>query len=171
MKQTIHYLLLFTVGVVAAITGVLPEALQDDRISKGILYLLLFLVGIQIGSGRNMFRVLGRYGIKIMLLPLATTLGTFAGVSIISLLLPDRSLTDCLSVGAGFAYYSLNSKGQSWGRWHSWRTYCVSSAFLFLLPGWYDISDRWHPSQREVPPPWTPPCPSSPATPVNHMSW
>ena len=109
MKQTLAYLLLFVAGVTLAITGMLPELLQDERISRGILYLLLFLVGIQIGSGRNMFRVLGRYGAKIMLLPVATTLGTFAGVSLISLLLPGRSLTDCLSVGAGFAYYSLSS--------------------------------------------------------------
>ncbi|MDD2326948.1 MAG: lysine exporter LysO family protein [bacterium] len=109
MKQSMLYLLFFAVGILLTVTGLLPEVLKDERISKGILYLLLFLVGLQIGSGKNILRVLGRYGAKIMLLPLATTLGTFAGVSLISLLLPDRSLTDCLSVGAGFAYYSLSS--------------------------------------------------------------
>ncbi len=109
MKQTILYLVLFAAGVTAAMTVDLPEVLLDERISRWILYLLLFLVGIQIGSGRNMLRVLRGHGLKIMLLPLATTVGTFAGVALISLLLPDRSLTECLSVGAGFAYYSLSS--------------------------------------------------------------
>ena len=103
------YLLFFAVGILLTVTGLSPEVLKDERISNGILYLLLFLVGLQIGYGKNILRLLGRYGAKIMLLPLATTLGTFAGVSLISLLLPDRSLTDCLSVGAGFAYYSLSS--------------------------------------------------------------
>lgn len=109
MKQTLIYLLLFVAGVVLAVTGILPEGLNDDRISKGVLYLLLFLVGIQIGSGKNMFRVLKRYGAKILLLPLATTVGTFVGVALMSFLLPHRSMSDCLSVGAGFAYYSLSS--------------------------------------------------------------
>lgn len=109
MKQTLIYLLLFAAGVALALTGILPEGLNDDRISKGVLYLLLFLVGIQIGSGKNMFRVLKRYGAKILLLPLATTVGTFVGVALISFLLPHRSMGDCLSVGAGFAYYSLSS--------------------------------------------------------------
>lgn len=44
-----------------------------------------------------------------MLVPLATTVGTFAGAIAISFFLTERSLTDCLSVGAGFAYYSLSS--------------------------------------------------------------
>ena len=44
-----------------------------------------------------------------MLVPLATTIGTFGGAIVISFFLKDRSITDCLSVGAGFAYYSLSS--------------------------------------------------------------
>jgi uncharacterized membrane protein YbjE (DUF340 family) len=38
-----------------------------------------------------------------------TILGTVAGASVASLLLPERSLTDCLAVGSGFGYYSLSS--------------------------------------------------------------
>lgn len=56
-----------------------------------------------------MFTALKRHGWQISLIPIATTVGTFAGVIIVSLLIPDRSVTDCLSVGAGFAYYSLSS--------------------------------------------------------------
>lgn len=109
MKQSLLYLLLFSVGVVLALFGLIPEVLLNDNISKWVLYTLLFFVGIQIGTSKNMFTAVKRFGWKITLVPLATTLGTFAGVALMSLLLPDRSLPDCLSVGAGFAYYSLSS--------------------------------------------------------------
>ncbi|MDD2247156.1 MAG: lysine exporter LysO family protein [Proteiniphilum sp.] len=109
MRQSLIYLLLFITGVVLAVLGLIPEALSESNISEWVLYLLLFLVGIQIGSGKNMFTALKRHGWQISLIPIATTVGTFAGIIIISLLIPDRSVTDCLSVGAGFAYYSLSS--------------------------------------------------------------
>lgn len=109
MKQSLVYLLLFAAGVVLALFGMIPQSLLNDDISKWILYALLFFVGIQIGSGKNMFTAVKRFGFKIALVPVATTVGTFAGVALISVLLPNRSLTDCLSVGAGFAYYSLSS--------------------------------------------------------------
>ncbi len=109
MKQSLIYLLLFALGVVLAVFGQIPEFLLADDISKWILYGLLFFVGIQIGSSKNMFAAVKRFGFKIALVPVATTVGTFAGVALVSVLLPERSLSDCLSVGAGFAYYSLSS--------------------------------------------------------------
>jgi uncharacterized membrane protein YbjE (DUF340 family) len=107
MKQSLIYLLLFAAGVILALTGQLPDALLNDDISKWILYGLLF--GIQIGSGKKILLAVKRFGPAIALIPLATTVGTFAGAGVSSLLLPGRSLIDCLCVGAGFAYYSLSS--------------------------------------------------------------
>lgn len=109
MKQSFVYLLLFVVGVILALSGIMPGVLLNDNIATWVLYALLFLVGIQIGAGKNLFAVLQRFGWKVLMIPLATTVGTFAGVALISFILPERSLTDCLSVGAGFAYYSLSS--------------------------------------------------------------
>jgi Predicted membrane protein len=109
MKQSLLYLLLFAAGVLSALSGILPERLPVSDISTWVLYLLLILVGVQIGSGRNMFTAVKRFGLRIALVPAATTAGTFAGVALVSLFLPGRSLADCLSVGAGFAYYSLSS--------------------------------------------------------------
>ncbi|NLZ94403.1 MAG: lysine exporter LysO family protein, partial [Bacteroidales bacterium] len=87
----------------------IPSFFVENDISKWFLYLLLFFVGIQIGTNKNILNVTKSVGFKIMLVPLATTIGTFAGAIIISLFLSERSITDCLSVGAGFAYYSLSS--------------------------------------------------------------
>ena len=109
MKQSVIYLLVFALGIVLAITGFIPNYFVENDISKWILYLLLFFVGIQIGTNKNIFKVIKSVGFKIMLVPLATTIGTFVGAIIISIFLSERSITDCLSVGAGFAYYSLSS--------------------------------------------------------------
>lgn len=109
MKQSFVYLLLFVVGVILALSGIIPGVLLNDNIATWVLYALLFLVGIQIGAGKNIFAALKRFGWKVLMIPLATTIGTFAGVALLSLIIPGRSLTDCLSVGAGFAYYSLSS--------------------------------------------------------------
>ena len=109
MKQSVVYLLVFALGIMLAITGFIPSYFVENDISKWILYLLLFFVGIQIGTNKNIFKVTKSVGFKIMLVPLATTIGTFVGAIVISFFLNERSLTDCLSVGAGFAYYSLSS--------------------------------------------------------------
>lgn len=109
MKQSFLYLFLFVVGVILALSGIMPGVLLNDNIATWVLYALLFFVGIQIGAGKNLFVALKRFGWKVLMIPLATTAGTFVGVLLISLLIPGRSLTDCLSVGAGFAYYSLSS--------------------------------------------------------------
>ena len=109
MKQSVIYLAFFTLGIALAIPGLVPSFFIENDLSKWILYLLLFFVGIQIGTNKNILNVTKSVGFKIMLVPLATTIGTFAGAIAISFLLNERSITDCLSVGAGFAYYSLSS--------------------------------------------------------------
>ncbi len=109
MKQSLIYLAVFALGVLLAIPGFMPLYFIENDISKWILYLLLFFVGIQIGGSKNILKVARSVGFKIMLVPIATTVGTFVGAIAISFLLKERSITDCLSVGAGFAYYSLSS--------------------------------------------------------------
>ncbi len=109
MKDSFLYLAIFAVGIVLALYAPIPDILLSDNVSKGILYALLFFVGIQIGLSKNLLGVIKSYGWKITLVPLATTIGTFGAAALISLVLSHRSLTDCLSVGSGFAYYSLSS--------------------------------------------------------------
>lgn len=72
------------------------------------LWLLMGLVGLSIGSDRQLGEILRTLRPRVLLAPLATTVGTFAGVAAASLFL-TYSLADCLAVGAGFAYYSLSS--------------------------------------------------------------
>ena len=109
MKHSLIDLAVFALGVLLAIPGFMPLYFIENDISKWILYLLLFFVGIQIGGSKNILKVAKSVGFKIMLVPIATTVGTFVGAIAISFLLKERSITDCLSVGSGFAYYSLSS--------------------------------------------------------------
>lgn len=109
MKQSLLFLLLFFAGLFLAAFSLVPDLFLDESISKWVLYVLLFFVGMQIGAGKNILSTVKKGGWRIIFIPLATTIGTFGGVALISLLLPNRSLFDCLSVGAGFAYYSLSS--------------------------------------------------------------
>ena len=58
MKQSFIYLLLFTVGVIFAISGIVPEVLLNKNIATWVLYTMLFNDGIQIGAGKSMLRYL-----------------------------------------------------------------------------------------------------------------
>jgi uncharacterized membrane protein YbjE (DUF340 family) len=142
MKESLLYLAVFAIGLALALLGVLPDVLLSASISKWILYGLLFFVGIQIGSSKGAFLAIRSIGRRIVWVPVATTLGTFAAAAIASLILPLRSLTDCLSVGAGFAYYSLSSilisgyRGASLAQLHFWPIYFENLWCSFLPRGW-----------------------------------
>ena len=68
----------------------------------------MFTVGMSIGADKRLREILRTLSPKVLLVPLTTTLGTFAGVALASLAL-RYSLGECLAVGAGFGYYSLSS--------------------------------------------------------------
>lgn len=109
MKGSIIILSFFIVGVLLGRFVHLPSLLIAEAPTRYTLYVLMFLVGISIGSDKKTFKALKQQSFKIILVPLATIIGTLIGSALISLVLSGRSLTDCLAVGSGFAYYSLSS--------------------------------------------------------------
>lgn len=98
----------FLLGMVLGWLGCLPQALCTSEVTMWLLYALMFAVGMSIGADRRLREIIRTLHPRILLVPLATTVGTFAGVSLASLLL-NYSLSECLAVGAGFGYYSLSS--------------------------------------------------------------
>ena len=66
-------------------------------------------VGLSIGSDPNTMKRFATINRRLALLPLLTIAGTLAGSAIVSLVLPHRTLSDCMAVGSGMAYYSLSS--------------------------------------------------------------
>ncbi|MDE6451498.1 MAG: lysine exporter LysO family protein [Odoribacter sp.] len=109
MKGSLTIISFFALGVLLARCQWLPAGMMDCDISMYVLYALMFLVGISIGSDPHALRSLKGQGSRILFVPLATILGTLAGSALVCLVLSGRSLTDCLAVGAGFGYYSLSS--------------------------------------------------------------
>lgn len=108
MSGSLLILAFFGVGLGLARLGLIPRYFVEHDATLYVLWLLMGLVGLSIGSDRRLGEILRTLRPRVLLLPLATTVGTFAGVAAASLFLA-YSLADCLAVGAGFAYYSLSS--------------------------------------------------------------
>ena len=108
MSGSLLILAFFGAGLGLARLGLIPRYFVEHDATLYVLWLLMGLVGLSIGSDRRLSEILRTLRPRVLLLPLATTVGTFAGVAAASLFLA-YSLADCLSVGAGFAYYSLSS--------------------------------------------------------------
>ena len=109
MKGSLIIVAFFVLGLLLARWGILPAELVENDFSMYALYGLMFLVGMSVGSDTKALKALRELDLKIVLVPLATILGTLAGSVLVGLVLPGRSLTDCLAVGSGFGYYSLSS--------------------------------------------------------------
>lgn len=109
MKGSIIIVSFFVVGVLLGRFVDIPNLLTAEEPTLYALYALMFLVGISIGSDKKALEALKHQNFKIVLVPLATIIGTLAGSALISLVINGKSLTDCLAVGSGFGYYSLST--------------------------------------------------------------
>lgn len=99
----------FALGCVLGWSGRLPDVVIENDITVYVLYLLMFQVGLSIGSDKKLKDILGSIRPKLLLVPFATIAGTLVFSALVSLLLTQWSVFDCLAVGSGFAYYSLSS--------------------------------------------------------------
>ena len=109
MKGSLVIVGFFVLGILAGLSGIVPEKIVEGNLTFYALCALLFFVGIGVGSDRNIVSRFKSLDVRMALLPAGTMLGTFAGALAAALILPERSATDCLAVGSGFGYYSLSS--------------------------------------------------------------
>ena len=100
----------FFLGCLLGWSGLMPAFLQNEDLTIYVLYLLMFQVGLSIGSDKQLKEILTNIRPKLLLVPLATITGTLLFSALISFFLSRWSVTDCLAVGSGFAYYSLSSR-------------------------------------------------------------
>ena len=70
------------------------------------LYLLLFLVGMDMGKQGTMLADIKTAGFKVLLVPVAAAVGTLAAAALAGLILPV-SVKDAMAASAGFGWYSL----------------------------------------------------------------
>ena len=64
----------------------LPDFFLENDYSLYALYLLMFLVGIGIGSNKKSIQLIKSVNMKIVLVPLSVIVGTYIGVFIFTLL-------------------------------------------------------------------------------------
>ena len=83
--------------------------LEVHDLSMYVLYALMLQVGVSIGSNKNLKVLVKSLRFNMLLVPLATIVGTLLFSAFASLLLSQWSVFDCMAVGSGFAYYSLSS--------------------------------------------------------------
>lgn len=96
-------------GAAAGYLGVAPQWLMDGRIPMALLGMLVFTVGVGLGSKPELAAMLRSLDPRLLLLPLFTIAGTLLFSAAAVVVIRDMSLRDCLAVGSGFGYYSLSS--------------------------------------------------------------
>ncbi len=117
MKGSLIVVAFFVLGLFVGLSGCLPSWFMSCQTSFVALCALLLFVGMGIGLNPNMMRDIKSLSPRLALLPLVTILGSWMGAVVayvvmssdLCTLFQQRSLTSCLAVDSGFAYYSLSS--------------------------------------------------------------
>lgn len=108
MSETLLIFCCFLLGIVLGKFDLLPQVLVEHDPTLQALWVLMGLTGLVLGRDKRLGEILRSISPRILLLPVATTAGTFAGCAICSLFLA-YGIFECLAIGSGFAYYSLSS--------------------------------------------------------------
>lgn len=74
--------------------------------SDGILYALMFFVGITVGQSKGILEKIRRYHVKALVIPAGITVGSLGGGLLASLLCGTNPAVGC-AIGGGMGWYSL----------------------------------------------------------------
>lgn len=107
LKGSVVILGFFVMGVILGISDVVDDTYVRD-ISLAVLCVMLFFVGFGLGSKPAMLKRFRSLSPRLMLLPLATIVGTLSACVLVSFFM-RYSVTNVMAVGSGFGYYSLSS--------------------------------------------------------------
>lgn len=109
MKGSLIIVGFFVLGTFCGAFHLLPFDIGESRVSFYVLCGLMFSVGLSIGNDPQSLKNFRALNPRLVFLPIATILGTLGAAALVSLLLPHRSVADCMAVGSGMGYYSLSS--------------------------------------------------------------
>lgn len=123
LKGSLVIIAFFAAGMAAGILKVFPETFPVGEVSKWALYLLLFFVGLSVGSDSRFSEIIRTVRPKLLLIPIATIVGTLSFSALAAWLIGlsgmaageaggmpgGLTVPDGLAVGSGFTYYSLSS--------------------------------------------------------------
>lgn len=109
MKGSLIVLSIFVAGIVLGVSGVVTDALIPAGLSEWLLYALVIQIGISLGYGGNLRKIVNELSLRSLLLPIGTIAGTLLFTAVAGACLGGWSLTDYLALGSGMGYYSLSS--------------------------------------------------------------
>ncbi|MEG2017579.1 MAG: lysine exporter LysO family protein [Clostridium sp.] len=85
-----------------------PEIVSSmDQVTSISLFVLIFLVGIDIGGNKKLFEDLKKLGLKVLIIPFGGVVGSLLGGLIIGTIF-SMPIREGLSIGSGFGWYSLS---------------------------------------------------------------
>lgn len=108
MKGSLIVVGFFVIGLLGEIEKMVPSWLLDGDVSFVALCGLLLFVGLGIGLNPEMKKEVRSLSPRMALLPVVTIIGSWLGALLIWTVL-HRTLSDCMAINSGFAYYSLSS--------------------------------------------------------------
>lgn len=108
MKGSLIVVGFFVIGLLGGIEKMVPSWLLDGDVSFLALCGLLLFVGLGIGLNPEMKKEVRSLSPRMALLPVVTIIGSWLGALLIWTVL-HRTLSDCMAINSGFAYYSLSS--------------------------------------------------------------
>lgn len=109
MKGSLTIIGFFVLGCLAGGSRFLPDELADGKYSGYVLFLLMFLVGLSIGSDGKLKEIIRIIRPKTLLIPAATIIGTLSFSALAALFMSGCGFWESMAIGSGFAYYSLSS--------------------------------------------------------------
>lgn len=108
MKGSLIVVGFFVIGLLGGIEKMVPLWLLAGDVSFVALCGLLLFVGLGIGQNPEMKKEVRSLSPRMALLPVVTIIGSWLGALLIWTEL-HRTLSDCMAINSGFAYYSLSS--------------------------------------------------------------
>ena len=108
MKGSLIVVGFFVIGLLGGIEKMVPAWLLNGEVSFVALCGLLLFVGLGIGLNPEMKKEVRSLSPRMALLPVVTIIGSWFGALLIWTDL-HRTLSDCMAINSGFAYYSLSS--------------------------------------------------------------
>ncbi|MEG0774647.1 lysine exporter LysO family protein [Clostridium sp.] len=88
---------------------IFPEGIiaNLDTVASLSLYALIFFVGIDVGSNKDILKDLRSLGFKILLVPIGGIMGSLIGGFITGLIF-NMAINESLAIASGFGWYSLS---------------------------------------------------------------
>lgn len=78
-----------------------------DSVTSISLFILIFLVGIDIGGNKKIIEDIKNLGLRVLIIPFGGVIGSLLGGLIIGTIF-NMSINESLSIGSGFGWYSLS---------------------------------------------------------------